>query len=130
MRWTSFLQLFAMVTASEDCLEGHLFLQGIRSIIGADPSVSSQEVFYKPLSGSFTTIHTEDDPMLLTTRYCMTDNACGHFEAYSSPDVPLSELNCNLFCYIAASTGKYVQSQIYTTNVPPESYLNCGWETC
>lgn len=33
--------------------------------------------------GSFSTIKGRNDPHLATTCYCMTDGACGHFEAYS-----------------------------------------------
>jgi hypothetical protein len=28
------------------------------------------------------------------------DNACGHWDAYSTTNVPLSDLSCNKFCYI------------------------------
>lgn len=119
-----------ITTRSEECYQGIIFLEGIRSIIGADPHVSQQEIQNKPFTGSFTTITNEYDPLLMETSYCMTDNACGHWEAYSQPDVPLSVLECNSFCYISKSTGKYVSSTIYSTNNPPASYLNCGWETC
>jgi len=129
MKWVLFLMTI-MMTRADDCLEGQLFLDGIRSIIGADPNVPHQEVQYKPFTGSFSTIKNENDPSLQTTSYCITDNACGHWEAYSRPDVPLSELNCNSFCYISKTTGKYVKSNIYSIQNPPDSYLSCGWETC
>lgn len=116
------------MTKAEECLEGTQLLEGIRSIISRDPSVPPQEVIYKPFTGSFSTIKSDDDPALSTTKYCMTDDACGHFEAYSRPDVPLQDLSCNIFCYISKSSGNYVQSTIYSINNPPTSYLNCGWE--
>jgi hypothetical protein len=57
-------------------------------------------VDYKPFMGSFANVHNRDDPAFQGTGYCLTDNACGHNEAYSGPGVPLSDLQCNKFCYI------------------------------
>ena len=115
---------------AEDCLVGRSFLQGIRTIIGADPNVPSQEVYWKPFTGSFSTIKSEQDKALQTTKYCLTDNACGHWDAYSKDNVPLTDLSCNSFCYISSQTGKYVWSKEFTVEHPPASYLSCGWETC
>ena len=128
----NYFLLWAMVLCvrSEECLKGRGLLEGIRSIIGTDPNVPPQEVQWKPFTGSFSTIRNEEDPALQTTQYCMTDNACGHWEAYSRPDVPLSDLSCNSFCYVSSSTRKFQKSQTYTPDHPPPSYLNCGWETC
>ena len=115
--------------AQENGLTGIDLLNGIRNIIAADPNVPRQEIPYKPFVGSFSTIKDENDPSLATTSYCMTDNACGHMEAYSQ-QVPLTELSCNMFCYISKE-GKYVKSNIYSVETnPPKSYLNCGWEQC
>lgn len=116
--------------AAEDCLHGGAFLQQIRTIIGADPNVPAQERQGKPFTGSFSTVKSDDDPSLASTSYCMTDNACGHWDAYSRPDVPLSDLSCNSFCYIPVSTGRYAMSEVHTVDNPPSSYLSCGWETC
>lgn len=131
MRFICFLMCTTLAMARlKDRLYGQAFLDGIRTIIGADPNVPPQEVQVKPFVGSFSTIKSEDDPSLPTTMYCMTDNACGHWEAYSRPDISLQDLSCNSFCYISKSTGKFVKSEKYTTENPPPSYLNCGWETC
>lgn len=130
MKWWFLASLWVMTVRSEECLEGHVFLDGIRSIIGVDPNVPPQEVQWKPFTGSFSTIKSEDDPGLSATTYCLTDNACGHWEAYSQNDVPLTDLSCNSFCYISSATKKFVRSTQYTTSHPPPSYLNCGWETC
>jgi len=128
MKYLFFSICLALARSEEECYKGVVFLEGIRSIIGAD--IPQQEVQYKPFTGSFSTIKNDYDPLLVETKYCMTDNACGHWEAYSQPDVPLAELGCNSFCYISKASGKYVPSTIYSTNNPPDSYLNCGWETC
>lgn len=133
MNWKVILFFFignGIVSSQEECLQGVEFLNGIRSIIGVDPNVSPQEVQYKPFVGSFSTIHSEEDTLLTSTTYCMTDNACGHWNAYSQPDVPLSDLSCNSFCYIPKSTRLFTKSAIYSPENPPSSYLNCGWETC
>jgi hypothetical protein len=119
-----------VATQSEECVEGQSFLEGIRSIIGMDPNVPREEVQTKPFTGSFSIIKNENDPALATTKYCLTDNACGHWEAYSKDDVPLTDLSCNSFCYISKSSGKYLLSKDYTTDNPPNSYFSCGWETC
>ena len=111
-------------------LYGYDLLNGIKEIIGSDPNLPRNEIDYKPFVGSFSTIKTVDDPKLLTTSYCLTDNACGHFEAYSRDDVPLYLLECDKFCYIDKNTKKYEYSEIYTVDNPPPSHLNCGWETC
>lgn len=111
-------------------LHGSSLLEGIKEIIGADPRVPRNELEYKPFVGSFSTIHSAEDPNLSTTSYCLTDNACGHFEAYSRFDVPLFLLDCNHFCFIDDQTRRYHYSDLYTTDNPPDSYLNCGWETC
>lgn len=128
--WNWMFVLFLSVVCGEECLEGVAFLDGIRMIIGADGLVPPEELHVKPFVGSFSTIQGEDDPVLASTSYCMTDNACGHWDAYSRPDVSLSDLSCNSFCYITKTNGRYVKSDRYTTNNPPSSYLNCGWETC
>ena len=111
-------------------LQGREFLEGIRAIIGSDPSLPRDQVETKPLSGSFATVHSAEEAEALEVSYCLTDNACGHSEAYSGTDVPLSELGCNTFCYIDTATRRYSPSKIYTVDNPPASYLNCGWETC
>jgi hypothetical protein len=111
-------------------LVGMALYEGIKSIIGADPNLPRDQVASKPFMGSFSTIKSQDDAGMATTGYCMTDNACGHFEAYSSTGVPLSELQCNKFCYVDPSTKKFKTSQKYTVQNPPASYLCCGWETC
>lgn len=111
-------------------LTGNDFLQGIQDIIGADPNLPRNEISSKPFVGSFSTFSSKDDKHFLSVSYCMTDNACGHFEAYSRKDVPLSLLYCNKFCYIDKDSKKYVESQQYTIDHPPALYLNCGWETC
>lgn len=125
--WWSILAV--AVAAQEDGLQGQAFLDGIWSIIGADPNVPRDEVFVKPFTGSFTTIQ-QDEPLPEDLAYCMTDNACGHWDAYSRPDVPLEDLACNSFCTISPSSHTYVQSSVYTIQNPPPYYLNCGWETC
>ena len=114
----------------ESCLVGMEFLDGIRDIISVDPNVPKDQVIYKPFTGSFSTIKRNDDPSLSTTSYCMTDNACGHWNAYSEDNVPLTDLSCNSFCYIDKNTLKYVKSNLFSTGNPPPSYLSCGWETC
>ena len=111
-------------------LIGHDFLQGIQDIIGSDPNVPKDQIPTKPFGGSFSTIQSPDDPNLNTTSYCLTDDACGHYDAYSSRDVPLSLLGCNIFCYIDKDTREYQPSQEFDIEHPPASYLNCGWETC
>jgi len=131
MRFIFLLPVLASALIGED---GRLFgfdlLNGIREIIGSDPNLPRNEVDYKPFVGSFSTIKSVQDRELNDTSYCMTDNHCGHFEAYSDPHVPLYLLNCNKFCYIDGDTRKYKPSDVYTVDNPPESYLNCGWETC
>ena len=112
-----------------DCLHGHDFLRGIKSIIGADPNVPLNEVNYKPFVGSFSTIKNEND-ITANVSYCLTDNACGRLDAYSRSDVPLTDLYCNSFCYIPRRTRRYTKSTRYTIDDPPSVYLNCGWETC
>jgi len=109
---------------------GYEFLQGIRDIIGSDPNLPRSEVETKPLSGSFSTLHSPEDEGLEDVSYCLTDQSCGHPEAYSIPDVPLSDLQCNKFCFIDRQTRRYAPSLLYSTDNPPPSYLNCGWETC
>lgn len=130
--WIRMVLMVSSVFAQEEtaCLQGLDFLYGIRSIIGVDPNVPPHEVEYKPFVGSFSTIRSADDCVLTNTSYCMTDNACGHWEAYSKYDVPLSSLSCNSFCFIPTTEQRFVKSAIYTTENPPHSYLNCGWETC
>lgn len=118
------------MVVAEDGLKGLELLEGIRNIIGVDPNVSPEESHHKPFVGSFSTIHTENDPSLENTTYCMTDNACGRWDAYSRPDVPLDDLYCNSFCFIDITTKKYTKSKIYDIQNPPLNYLNCGWETC
>lgn len=132
---TVVMMLMAVLTKGQEdttvaCLRGTEFLHGIQTIIGADPHVSSEEVRYKPFVGSFSTIQTEQDETLFNTSYCMTDNACGHWDAYSRPDVALSDLSCNSFCYIPTTEIRFVKSSLYSPSNPPPSYLNCGWETC
>jgi hypothetical protein len=124
------LFLLPIATFAADCLVGRDLLEGIRSIIARDPSVPRDQIAAKPFVGSFSTIKYEDDPNLTTTAYCLTDNACGRWEAYSTPDVPLEELACNVFCFIDAHTGNYVQSSAHNIINPPPNYLSCGWETC
>jgi hypothetical protein len=114
---------------ADGLLMGHDFLEGIRGIIGVDPNVPPNEVQYKPFVGSFSTIANEEG-LPENVSYCMTDNACGHWDAYSRSDVPLTDLSCNSFCYIPASTRRYTKSNRYSTDNPPPAYLNCGWETC
>jgi hypothetical protein len=129
MRYTLWFVLVQCVQAY-DCLVGKDFLKGIRDIIGNDPSVSEGDVYFKPFTGSFTNIQGEDDQKIQQVSYCLTDSACGHWEAYSRTDIPLSELSCNQFCFIDSATKKYVPSSIYSPHNPPEAYLSCGWETC
>lgn len=130
--WIRMILIVSSVFAQEEtsCLQGLDFLHGIQAIIGVDPNVPPHEVEYKPFVGSFSTIRSADDCVLTNTSYCMTDNACGHWEAYSQYDVPLSSLSCNSFCFIPTTEQRFVKSAIYTTENPPHSYLNCGWETC
>lgn len=109
---------------------GENFLHGIQAIIGADPNVPADQVKYKPFMGSFANVKSEDDPALASTSYCLTDNACGHFEAYSQTGVSLSDLGCNKFCFIDKNSKRYVPSAKYTIQNPPKNYLCCGWETC
>jgi len=119
-----------IVTDNESALSGNEFLAGIREIIGRDGLLSENDLQYKPFMGSFANIKSDSDPMLQATAYCMTDNHCGHFEAYSESNVALSDLACNKFCYIDSNTKYYATSQVYTIDNPPETYLCCGWETC
>lgn len=113
----------------QPCLKGDGFLEGIRAIIGQDPNLPHDELVYKPFVGSFSTFKPGDD--LSGIRYCLTDNACGHYEAYSQDDVPLEELACDRFCFIDPRSRYFVASSVYTpANPPPEGHLNCGWETC
>lgn len=107
---------------------GYEFLEGIRDIIGVDPNISPQEVEIKPFVGSFSNLNPTDDVSQVS--YCLTDNACGHFEAYQRKDIPLSLLSCNHFCYIDKETHMYRTSEVYGIDDPPLFYLNCGWETC
>ena len=124
------LSLLPQFAASKDCLMGNEFIDGIRTIIGLDPSVPKDQIHYKPFTGSFSTIKSDDDPKLSYTSYCMTDNACGHWEAYSDSNVPLEKLACNKFCFIDKQSRKYVESKTFTVQNPPNHYLSCGWETC
>ena len=119
-----------IVTDNESALSGSDFLNGIREIIGRDGLLSENDLQYKPFMGSFANIKSDNDPNFEGTAYCMTDNHCGHFEAYSESTVPLSDLACNKFCYIDSNTNYYATSQVYTIQNPPETYLCCGWETC
>lgn len=132
--WRIISTIFLVVVyGQEECLKGIDFLNGIKTIIGADPNVPSHEVELKPFVGSFSTIKTQEDKLFSNTTYCMTDNACGHWDAYSRQDVPLSDLNCNSFCFIPISTTtglRFMTSTTYSPENPPSSYLNCGWETC
>lgn len=116
------------IYCQENGLMGNDFLQGIKDIIGSDPNVPKDQIDYKPFGGSFTNLDPQDDISYVS--YCMTDKACGHFEAYSQKDVPLYLLDCNQFCYIDKISKKYESSKIYYPENPPEFYLNCGWETC
>lgn len=111
-------------------LSGIELLNGIRNIIGADNKLAPNEAEIKPFIGSFSTIKDKNDPNLSVTGYCMTDNACGRSDAYSRSDVPLSQLQCNKFCYIDLVTRKYQESKIFSIQNPPQHYLNCGWSTC
>ena len=119
-----------LVTDNESALSGSDFLNGIREIIGRDGLLSENDLQYKPFMGSFANIKSDNDPNFKGTAYCMTDNHCGHFEAYSESTVPLADLACNKFCYIDSNTNYYATSQVYTIQNPPETYLCCGWETC
>lgn len=130
MKYWQMIMMMLVIVRGDECLRGIEFLNGIRTIIGADPNVPPQEVQYKPFVGSFSTIKTEQDEQLSNTSYCMTDNACGHWDAYSRTDVSLSDLNCNSFCFIPTTETRFVESNLYTVDNPPPSYLNCGWETC
>ena len=115
--------------ALENGLKGSAFLQGIKDIISRDNNVPREQIEYKPFVGSFTNLEPSDN--LENVSYCMTDDACGQSDAYSKRDVPLDLLGCNDFCYIEDEEPRsYSRSQIYTTDYPPEIYLNCGWETC
>jgi hypothetical protein len=125
-----FIFIFPFFIFSANALCGFELLNGIKQIIGADPNLPRNEIDYKPFSGSFSSIKSVQDPNFNTTCHCMTDNACGHFEAYSRSDVPLYLLDCNKFCYIDSATLTYKPSDDYSINHPPKSYLNCGWETC
>lgn len=124
------LLLLPHLAISKECLVGNEFIDGIRAIIGLDPSVPKDQIHYKPFTGSFSTIKSDDDPNLSDTSYCMTDNACGHWEAYSESNVALEKLACNKFCFIDKQSRKYVQSELFTIQHPPTHYLSCGWETC
>lgn len=104
--------------------------EGVKNIIGADWAIPRDQVNAKPFMGSFSTIKSADDPLLANTGYCMTDNACGRFDAYANAGVPLSDLQCNKFCYVDANTKKFQQSQIYNMQNPPATFICCGWETC
>lgn len=112
----------------EDGLKGNDFLRGIKDIIGKDPNLPRNEIDIKPYGGSFSNLNPTDS--LEDVQYCLTDNACGHFEAYSEKNVPLYLLSCNHFCYIEKTNRQFRQSEIYTIENPPLFYLNCGWETC
>jgi hypothetical protein len=121
--------MMTCVAALEDGLKGMEFLEGIKHIIGADNQVPSDQIDYKPFVGSFTNLNPTDN--LDNVSYCMTDDACGQPNVYDRKDVPLSVLGCNNFCYIATTNpATYSISHIYTTQNPPDKYLNCGWETC
>lgn len=122
------LFFFNSVWSLENCLQGNDFLQGIKNIISNDQNLPRDEIDYKPFVGSFTNLNPNDD--LKNVSYCLTDNACGHFEAYSQKNIPLYLLNCNLFCFINQKSKKFVESKIYSIDYPPKIYLNCGWETC
>lgn len=131
MRWFySFLvcQTVSGLPIGENGLRGYEFLQGIKDIIGADPNLPQNELDYKPFVGSFTNLRPTDD--LRNVSYCLTDGACGHYEAYAQHDVPLDVLGCNHFCFIDKNTRRFVNSRLYSTTNPPHQYLNCGWETC
>lgn len=114
----------------EKTLLGGDLLAGIREIIGRDGLLSEGDLQYKPFMGSFANVKSDSDPLLASTAYCMTDNHCGHMEAYSESTVPLGELQCNKFCYIDEDTHYYKTSSLYTLQNPPDTYLCCGWETC
>jgi len=114
----------------EKTLFGGDLLAGIREIIGRDGLLSEGDLQYKPFMGSFANVKSDSDPLLASTAYCMTDNHCGHMEAYSESTVPLGELQCNKFCYIDEDTHYYKTSSLYTLQNPPDTYLCCGWETC
>lgn len=117
------------ICALENGLTGLEFLAGIKQIIGRDGLVPTDQIDSKPFVGSFTNLSPTDN--LDNVSYCMTDDACGQSNAYSSKDVPLALLGCNDFCYIARENPTtYSISYIYTTENPPDKYLNCGWETC
>jgi len=124
------LLLFFFYTAwsLENCLQGNDFLNGIKNIIGNDQNLPKDEIDYKPFVGSFTNLNPNNN--LKNVSYCLTDNACGHFEAYNEKDIPLYLLNCNHFCFINQESKKFVESKIYSIDNPPKIYLNCGWETC
>jgi hypothetical protein len=80
----------------EDGLQGKAFLDQLRVIISNDPYITPQQVQWKPFMGSFSTMQDESDPRLANVKYCITDTSCGHVEAYSRTDVPLSALApCN-----------------------------------
>lgn len=111
-------------------LVGQELLESIKSIIGSDASLPRDQIESKPFMGSFANIKSKDDPNFAKTGYCMTDNHCGHMDAYSRSDVPLSDLQCNKFCYVDRQTRKYKPSTKYTAQNPPSHYLCCGWETC
>lgn len=121
--------LCVLTYAEEPCLSGIEFLNGIRNIIGADPQIKPEDARYKPFVGSFSTFQ-EENQVLNSTSYCLTDNHCGHWDAYSRRDVPLQLLSCNSFCYISKDTRKFKTSSKYSITNPPSSFLNCGWETC
>jgi len=126
--FSCFVSPFVRSQSQETGLRGNDFLQGIKDIIGKDPNVSPSEVQVKPFVGSFCNVNPNDS--LENVSYCMTDNACGHFEAYSQKDVPLYLLACNQFCFIDLTTRMFQTSQWFTIESPPPYYLNCGWETC
>ncbi|MBF0443236.1 MAG: hypothetical protein HQK54_15110 [Oligoflexales bacterium] len=116
-------------SASSEGVTGLALYEAIRDIIARDPN-TRKEAETKPFMGSFSTIKKKDDAALAETGYCMTDNHCGHFEAYSQSGVPLSSLSCNKFCYFDPNEKKYKTSKKYSINNPPKNYLCCGWETC
>jgi hypothetical protein len=111
-------------------LIGQDFFQGIKDIIGSDPLLPREQIDTKPLSGSFSNIHSVDNIHIKNVSYCLTDNACGHWEAYSQENISLNLLNCNKFCFIDKNNFVYQESLKYSIDNPPKYYLNCGWETC
>ena len=131
-KWILVVMMGLVVQSQEEQnrLSGYDFLVGIQDIIGSDPTLPRDQIGTKPFSGSFSSIQSTADSHFESTSYCLTDKACGHWEAYSRPDVPLTLLDCNTFCFIDENTRRYRESQDYTVHHPPRSFLNCGWETC